>query len=119
MPTYPYVCPDCEKAFDVIKRISDIDKIENCPQCFAICNKNNRKIARQALHDIDVDDPKWDHALGCVVKNSKHRKKIAKDRGLIEVGTESVENIEKLFSKKRDDIAKERYREFFDPIEVS
>jgi len=118
MPEYPYRCPGCSKDFYITKSARNIDDLENCPSCGTSCNKNHRLIARPSLHDIEVGEAQWDVALGCVVKNNKHRAKIAKERGLEEIGNESVDNIIKHFDDQKSRAAKERYREFFDPIEL-
>lgn len=30
---YEYNCPDCQNVFEVVKRLSEIDRVEVCPQC--------------------------------------------------------------------------------------
>jgi putative FmdB family regulatory protein len=33
MPIYEYICMDCDKKFDVIRRIADADKPVDCVEC--------------------------------------------------------------------------------------
>jgi putative FmdB family regulatory protein len=116
---YPYSCPHCNNNFDIIKRISEIDNVEKCPNCDNIVTKENRKIASgQIFYGAKVEDAEWCPGLGCIVKNSAHRRQIARARGLEEVGTEPVENMINRAEKIREENAKAKYAEFFQPIEV-
>jgi len=116
---YPYNCPACNSNFDVIKRISEIDNVEKCPNCDNIVTKENRKIAAtQFFYGAKVEHDEWCPGLGCVVKNSAHRRQIAKSRGLEEVGTEPVEKLINRAEKLREENAKAKYAEFFKPIEI-
>ena len=108
---YPYECPKCETEFDVIKSHRDIDAIEVCPQCECLCDKTSRRIAPGYFMGEKVEDASYDPAFGMIIKNSTHRKKIAKERGLIEVGTESPEKIDKYFEEKQRERSKERWRD--------
>jgi len=118
MPAYPYVCPNCDHSFDVIKRMKFIDSTEKCRKCGTHLDKNHRKIATQTFRDEKVEDITWDMALGCYVKSNKHRRQIAKSRGLEEVGNEPLDNMIKHYEKQREDTAKARWAEFYEPIEV-
>lgn len=116
---YPYHCPNCNTNFDIIKRVSEIDNIEKCITCDTLLTKENRKIAsKQFFYGAKVEHAEWCPAMGCVVRNSAHRRQIAKARGLEEVGTEPIENIISASEKYRDEKCKARYAEFFAPIEI-
>jgi len=79
---YPYQC-SCGKEFEVVKSLDDIDRVEPCPKCLA---EAKRVIAGGYFYGEKVEDAVWDPAFGCVVKDSNHRKRLAKERGWEEVG---------------------------------
>ena len=33
MPTYPYLCPNCDERFSVDKKMSESSRAESCPEC--------------------------------------------------------------------------------------
>lgn len=96
---YPYRC-QCGFHFDVIKPIADIDNPEHCPKCNEL---GERYISSSVFFCGEkVDHAEYNPALGCITKNSKHRKQLAKDRGLEEIGNESVQNIHKHFESQKE-----------------
>jgi len=102
MPIYPYEC-SCGENFETWLKISELDAIEiHSPTCDNILSKSNRKIGLgQTFINEAVEDAEYCEALGQVVKNRNHRRQIAKQKGLIEIGTEPAENIHKHFSEAR------------------
>ena len=103
MPIYPYECPDCGHEFEVIAKISEIDDVMiNCSECDTLLSSKNRQIAkRQFFYGAEVEDAELCPALGCVVKNKKHRRQIAKERGMIEIGNESPDTVHQHFESER------------------
>jgi hypothetical protein len=103
---YPYKCPEGHR-FEVIKSLSEIDREERC-DCGAV---SERQIGLFALDKTAAGSwqPTWNPGLGQVVKSAGHAKRIAKEKGLIEVGTEKVEAVHKHFDKQRDDAYKARW----------
>lgn len=87
---YEYSCSQCQTSIDIIKPVSDYDRIENCETCGTLMN---RAFAPRKIHlyGTAVQDAYYNNGLGCVVKNDKHARQIAKDRNLIEVGNERPE----------------------------
>ena len=88
MPNYPYACPSssCCHTWEVVKKVADLDRAEECPQCGEM---GRRFIARTHFYGAsDWDKAEYNPGLGCVVKNSKHRAQIAKERGLVEIGND-------------------------------
>lgn len=107
MPTYEYACP-VGHHFDVIKRMADIDCPESCPQCEL---KAERQVTRPNLVGLGActESAHFHPALGQVVKDSQHAAKIAKGKGMIEVGTEPPEKIHKHFEKQRKETREQRW----------
>ena len=103
MPIYPYKCFECGNEFEFTARISEIDDTKvNCTKCGSLLNSSHRKISsRQFFYGAKVEDAAFCNALGCVVKNNKHRQQIAKSRGMIEVGNEKPEVIHRHFEKEQ------------------
>lgn len=107
----------CGAHWEVVKRVAEIDNPEFCPKCKT---HGVRYIAgRQSFYGAEVEDAYYCPALGTVVKNKNHRKKIAKDRGLEEVGNDDPPNNFDSYEKIREQRAKDRYAEFFEPIRIN
>ena len=85
--TYEYACGACKFRFDVIKSYKDIDRNENCPGCgeFAV---REFVPTRVHIHGAKVEHAEYNPALGCVVRDKKHRSEICKERGLVEIGND-------------------------------
>ena len=88
---YEYKC--CGEVFEVVKRLAEFDRPEDCPKCGEVAR---RIISRTSFYGADD----WDKAqycpgLGQVVKSDKHRRQIAKSKGLEEVGNEDMNKIAK------------------------
>lgn len=106
MPTYPYLCNLCAAKFEVIKRVSDIEHTERCPQCDS--DVTSRTIGRVNFNGAsDWDKAAYDPAFGKVIRDNNHRKREAKSRGWVEVGDEPVDNLismqDKATAKAQDD----------------
>jgi putative FmdB family regulatory protein len=112
---YPYRCPSCSKEFEVVKSVRDIDVVEYCPQCADI---GVRYISRTSFFGAsDWDKQEYNVGLGCVTKNSKHRDKIAKERGLVEIGNEDCEKTMASQDKKLNDRIEEATKPAYDALE--
>lgn len=88
---YPYKC-ECGNDWRVYKSLSDIDREERCAECGEL---GWRYIARTMFYGADKWDSSFNPGLGCAVKNRQHHNQLVKEKGLIEVGNEKVETIEK------------------------
>lgn len=101
---YPYACKLCNHQFEVIKSVRDIDNPEACAECGS--EDTERRIAMdQSFSKIaaaDWDRARYSPALGKVVKNDAEERKIAKSKGMIEVGNEDIGKIEKEFARDRE-----------------
>jgi putative FmdB family regulatory protein len=90
---YPYKCVACAHHWEVIKPVKDIDRNESCPNCKNV--QTERYISRTHFYGAEVEDAEYNPGLGCIVKNKKHRADIVKRNGLIEVGNECPDKIDK------------------------
>jgi hypothetical protein len=74
-----------------------------CPKCQA--SDNHRFIAgtRFFIGASDWDKAEYNPALGCVTRNAQHRRQIARDRGVEEIGNDygSVDKIHKHFESAK------------------
>ena len=97
MPIYPYRCFHCSNEFEVWSNISDLDNVDaKCPECDMILSSKDRLISGRIYFSGEKsEDESFCNALGCVVKNDRHRQEIAKRRDLIAVGDASTESIAK------------------------
>lgn len=108
---YPYECPKCGDQFDIYKSVVYIDNEESCPKCNCVCTAENRIILPGAIF-FGADDwnkQEWCPGLGCYVKGNKHRKQIAKERGLEEVGNEDPRKILAADEKRQEELAERNY----------
>lgn len=110
--TYQYYCEKCDRTFDVIKPVKDIDVNEFCPKCE---NPSERQFVPSKVYfsGTKVEHAEYNPALGAVTKNKEHRKELAKRKGLVEVGNDfkSGESMQQHFDKAREEKLKKRYED--------
>jgi hypothetical protein len=91
--------------------MADFDRAENCDSC----QSPARYIFSSKIQFIgaSVQNAEYNPGLGCVVKNKEHRAELAKQRGLVEIGTDykSPDNIHKEFDKKREEARAKRWED--------
>jgi putative FmdB family regulatory protein len=117
VPCYPYKCTSCPHHFDVVKTVRQIDDPETCPKCQS--DSKRYLVAVNFNGASDWDKAEFNAGLGCVVKNAKHRERIAKERGLIEVGNEDVSKVMASQEKKLNDEADARTEKSLEPVEYA
>lgn len=90
---YEYYCPDCKLLVDVEKSLAQIDRPEFCSAC-------DYEMERQLSANVSFQNEKaesneafYHPALGQVVKSEKHAREVAKQKGFIEVGNESQNDL--------------------------
>lgn len=100
MPTYAFHCPKCEVDFETTESIKTYDGDGECPTCK---NSSNERVFTGRVHFLGtkVESPEYNPAFGQVVKNTKHRNQLAKERGLVEMGNEKPERVHKHFDDER------------------
>lgn len=116
---YPHDCPKCQKEFEIIKSVKDFDRDEFCPDCGSLGIKT---IARRQsfIGAADWDTRHYNPALGMVVRSNKEAQKIARERGLVEIGNENVDKIHRTFDTEREKKISTRYDDIIDTsIKVS
>jgi putative FmdB family regulatory protein len=99
---YVYKCDGCDQKFDIVKPVSDFDRQELCPTSGVTMT---RQFAPSKIHlgKTAVEDAYFHPAFGQVVKGDSHAQKLAKERGMIEVGNEKPEKHLKPNLKSYDD----------------
>jgi putative FmdB family regulatory protein len=101
MPTYPYECKDCAHKFDIVKTVSRIDEVEQCPSCNS--DKTGRYLTRFHFYGAsDWDKAEYNPGLGMVIRNKRHRRDEAKARGMIEIGNEDPDKTHAHYEKQRE-----------------
>lgn len=120
MPTYRYKCPSCDHQFDVIKSFREIDELESCPSCSrGSIEGSNRVIGPVSFYGEKPDEPFYSIPLGKMVKSKKEMRAVAKQKGWEELGStdisKNIDHCEKILEQK----SKDRYKEFFAPIEIN
>lgn len=94
----------------MIKSVREIDSPEACPSCHESAVRQFVP-RRTYLNGTSVENYEYNPGLGCIVKNSKHRKEIAKSRGLEEIGNEPLEKIHKKFDSDRVEKREKAYEQ--------
>ncbi len=89
---YSYHCIKCGSDHDIDKPIDLATREEICPSCEITMERVYKPVQ---LMKTGVQSAEYNPAFGCVVNNAQHRAELAKQRGMIEVGNESVDNIVK------------------------
>jgi len=109
MPFYPYECHNCSHSYEVVKSVAEINTEEKCPKCNHV---TKRTIAKQQSIDknaaSDWNRKEFNPGLGGAFTPREARKE-AKRRGLIEVGNEKPEKIEKHYKQQREQDVQRRY----------
>lgn len=108
MPTYIFSCSKCDKDFDVIMSIKEYERRAECPTCH---NVSTDRVYTPDFHFIGaaVQNAEYNPAFGQVVKNSRHRNELAKEKGLIEIGNEKPETVHKHYEQARADKLKKSW----------
>lgn len=109
IPQYDWRCAKCDKEFDLVQSIKGYDGRGTCPTCGNV----SRERIIKGVHFIGaaVENAEYNPALGQVVKNSRHRADIAKQKGLVEIGNEPTEKIHKKFEQDRAEKLKKSWDE--------
>lgn len=115
MPQYPYRCTTCNHTFDVAKSVRQIDEPENCTKCNAP-NAQRYLVPVNFNGAKDWDNTRYNPGLGCVTKSNAHAAKIAKERGLIEVGNEDLGKTIKAQERKLEQTVNDNFEKSFEPM---
>lgn len=107
MPTYEYMCDDCEIITEIDKSMKLASRNEAC----GTCGRQGRRLysSQITLAGTAVQHAEYNPAFGKVIKNKRERDELAKKHGLIEVGNESVEKLHKHFDDARAAKLKKRW----------
>lgn len=110
MPTYEYACKPCGHRFDVIKPMARYDWPEACAKCGL---EAERLISATSIDSTagDWNRIEFNPALGQWTKGWGQARKIAKARGMEEVGNEPVENLHKAAERQRVETREKRWRD--------
>ena len=83
MPTYTYYCTECKKEWEAVHTINERNK-EVC------CNKDPDIIITKFSKSQMQYNNYYDVGLGEWITGPKHRKRIMKEKNLVEVGNEKL-----------------------------
>jgi putative FmdB family regulatory protein len=105
---YEYFCDECKMGTEIVKMVTDYARDERCP----VCGENMKKIY-SSTHLIGLNDKaEYNQALGMVIRNRAHLKQVAKEKNLVEVGTESTDTIVKEMKKTKEN----KYKQSWDSV---
>jgi len=101
---YGYKCTACDRSFDVVKTVSEMERDEACPDCGSAAA---REFVPRALYlsQTQVTHAEYNPGLGCVVKNKRHKEDLMKRQGVVEVGNDygSGAKMQAHFDKAREE----------------
>jgi hypothetical protein len=112
MPIYKFFCDKCDDDFESVQSIggsgrktlkelkAQPKRMAKCPTCE---NVSTKLVFSHQIYFVgaSVESAEYNPAFGQVVKNSRHRKDLAKEKGMIEIGNEKPESLHKKFEKDR------------------
>lgn len=104
--TFEYWCKDCTITTEHIGRIGQAPTTVKCIMCG---KEAQRQFSIPQFIGTNVESPQYNPAFGQVVRNSQHRKELAKRHGMIEVGTEPVEKLLKSQDAHIESVKKRDY----------
>jgi hypothetical protein len=99
----------------VVKSVRQIDDAEACTKCQAPDAKRYL-VAVNFNGASDWDTRSYIPGLGCVVKSNAHAAKIAKERGLIEVGNEDLGKTISTQERKLEKTVDDNFEKSFEPM---
>ena len=110
--TYAYLCEACNRTFDIIKSVKDMDVNEFCPRCEEPGVKQFLP-NRVYLSGTKVQHSEYNPGLGAITKNRAHREELAKRKGLVEVGNDfkTGESMQTQFDQARAEKLAKRYED--------
>lgn len=95
---YEYECSSCDLVIEITKSASDYRRDEKCNCCgkqmTAVVTGGGGILLKR------TEFPEYNPAFGTVVRNSTHRKELAKQRGVVEIGNESIDRLGKDFEQE-------------------
>ena len=101
---YEYEC-QCGYHFEVVKKVEARNEPEHCRHCHRNDVMRREVPSSFLLQKTELADwntgEHYNPALGTKVKNNLHAKKIAKSKGMTEIGNEDPNKAEKEFKKAR------------------
>lgn len=115
MPCYAYKCHSCHHTFDVVKSVRQIDDSESCEKCKAP-DAIRYLVPVNFNGASDWNNQGWNPGLGCVTKSNAHASKIAKERGLIEVGNEDCVKTVAAQERKLEKTVDDNFEKSFEPM---
>ncbi len=83
---------------------------EKCSRCGREA-KREFVPSRVYFNGTSVQHAEYNPGLGCVVRNSSHRKELCKIKGVEEIGNEKPHSLHKHFDKKREEKREEAWAE--------
>lgn len=110
---YEYECKE-HGQFEVYKPMDEAGTPEVCPTCQAPAKR--LWFNRGGFFGEKVEHPEWNPALGCVVKNGKHRAEVAASKGLVEIGNEKPDTVHKEMTQLNESRRNKRYEEALNDI---
>lgn len=103
---YEYNCTTCDISVEVTKPMEDHRRIEICHSCGG--QMVSIVTGGRGFSYKKNEWPEYNPAFGRVVKNSSERKNLAREKGLIEVGSEDIIKLgDKMDKDKKDKADKE------------
>ena len=85
----------------MVKSVADLNRDEPCPDCKS--PDTFREINGFSFYGAsDWDSAEFNHGLGRVTRNAKHRGEIAKRLGVEEIGNQDPDRMHKHYESQRD-----------------
>ena len=89
---YPYFCVKCDIETEIEKPLAEIDRPEECECGQTMARMISEKVSFQG-EKVAENQSYFHPSLGCEVRSDAHARQIAKSKGLVEVGNESMDHL--------------------------
>ena len=109
MPIYDYHHESCGLRWEVAKPMRESDTPEPCPKCGETGTKLPSLCAIDKTAAGGWNNQQFHPGLGCYTRSDQHARKIAKSRGLEEVGNEPPEKIHAAMERAKAETSAQRW----------
>lgn len=89
---YPYYCSKCDLEVEIIKALADADNPEECDCGHVMARRISQHIGFKN-EKVSENQTYFHPGLGCVVNSNSQAQRLAKERGFIEVGSDTQNSL--------------------------
>jgi len=112
---YPYYCSQCDVEREITKPLAEADKVELCDCGHTMARMISEHISFKN-EKVSENQTFFHPALGCVVNSNSEARRIAKERGFVEVGNDKQDGLQP--KKENYNLSQREFHDVFSVGEV-